>query len=177
MRERPNRHAWKACEVKASVGSNPTPSAVDFQFAMGLALDEARHAIGHGDVPVGAVILRSGEVIAARHNEREVSGDPTAHAEILVLRDAAKRIGGWNLKGCELIVTVEPCAMCAGAALAARIDAVIFGTSQIRYGAAGSVYNLLSDPRLMHEAQVISGVCAEECAQLMEEFFRSRRGV
>lgn len=145
---------------------------------MGRALDEARRAMAHGDVPVGAVVARTtdGTVLAARHNEREVAHDPTAHAEILALRDASQMTGAWRLDGCTLIVTVEPCPMCAGAAVAARLDAVAFGAADPKAGALGSLYQLGADPRFNHELVVVDGVRAHECAALISEFFRSRRG-
>jgi tRNA(adenine34) deaminase len=145
---------------------------------MGRALDEARRAMAHGDVPVGAVVARTadGTVLATRHNEREVAHDPTAHAEILALRDAAQVTGAWRLDGCTLIVTVEPCPMCAGAAVAARLDVVAFGAADPKAGALGSLYQLGADPRFNHELVVVDGVRAHECAALISEFFRSRRG-
>lgn len=143
---------------------------------MGLALDEAAAATRHGDVPVGAVVLRDGEVIASRHNERERSGDPTAHAEVLALRDAAEVAGSWRLDGTTLVVTLEPCPMCAGALVAARVDAVVFGAADPKAGACGSLYNLCADPRLNHEAEVVAGVRADEAAALLADFFRQRRG-
>jgi tRNA(adenine34) deaminase len=143
---------------------------------MGLALDEAAAATRHGDVPVGAVVLRDGEVIASRHNERERSGDPTAHAEVLALRDAAEVVGSWRLDGTTLVVTLEPCPMCAGALVAARVDAVVFGAADPKAGACGSLYNLCADPRLNHEAEVVAGVRADEAAALLADFFRQRRG-
>src|SRR5690606_10284343 len=134
---------------------------------MGLALEEADAALAHGDVPVGAVVLRDGEVIARRHNERQATGDPTAHAEILALRDAAAVVGGWRLTGTTLVVTLEPCPMCAGALVAARVDRVVFGAADPRAGACGSLYNLCADPRLNHEVEVVAGVRAEEGAALL----------
>jgi tRNA(adenine34) deaminase len=144
---------------------------------MELALEAARDATEHGDVPVGAVVARTdtGAVLARRHNEREATGDPTAHAEVLALRDAARSCGSWRLTGCALIVTIEPCPMCAGAAVAARIDTLAFGASDVKAGAAGSLYNLAADPRLNHEIEVIDGVCADESAALLSEFFATRR--
>jgi tRNA(adenine34) deaminase len=144
--------------------------------AMGAALDEARLALPHGDVPVGAVVVVGGEIVARRHNERELSGDPTAHAEILALRDAADQAGQWRLDQATLVVTLEPCPMCAGAAWAARIDRIVFGADDPRAGATGSLYNLAADPRLNHEAEVTSGVRADECASLLTEFFADQRG-
>ncbi|MGH9033622.1 MAG: nucleoside deaminase [Acidimicrobiia bacterium] len=145
---------------------------------MDLALDEARAALGHDDVPVGAVVARldSGDVIARRHNEREVAHDPTAHAEVLALRDAAAALGTWRLDGCALVVTIEPCPMCAGAALSARLGLVAFGAADPKAGACGSLYNLPADPRLNHEIKVVDGVRATEAAALLADFFASRRG-
>jgi tRNA(adenine34) deaminase len=145
---------------------------------MQLALDEARAAPTHGDVPVGALVFRTdtGEVLARRHNEREAAGDPTAHAEVLALRDAARARGSWRLDGCGLVVTIEPCPMCAGAAVAARMDTLVFGAADPKAGAAGSLYNLAADPRLNHEIEVIDGVHAGEAAALLFEFFAARRG-
>jgi tRNA(adenine34) deaminase len=148
---------------------------VDLDAAMELALDEAALAVAHGDVPVGAVVLRDGEVIAQRHNERERTGDPTAHAELLALRDAAEVVGSWRLEGTTLVVTLEPCPMCAGALVAARLDQVVFGATDPKTGACGSLYNLAVDPRLNHEVEVVSGVRAEEAALLLTGFFEERR--
>jgi tRNA(adenine34) deaminase len=144
---------------------------------MGQALDEARAAAEHHDVPIGAVVadIATGAVIARRHNERESAADPTAHAEILALRDAAATRGSWRLDGCALVVTLEPCPMCAGAALAARIDTVIFGAPDPKAGAMGSLYNLGADPRLNHEVDVIGDVRSEESAALLSAFFAARR--
>ena len=142
---------------------------------MGLALEEATTATAHGDVPVGAVVLRDGEVIAQRHNERERTGDPSAHAEILALRDAAVVVGSWRLSGTTLVVTLEPCPMCAGALVAARVDQVVFGAADPKAGACGSLYNLCVDPRLNHEVEVVPGVRAEESAALLTGFFGDRR--
>jgi tRNA(adenine34) deaminase len=149
---------------------------VDLDAAMGLALEEATAATAHGDVPVGAVVLRDGEVIAQRHNERERTGDPSAHAEILALRDAAVVVGSWRLSGTTLVVTLEPCPMCAGALVAARVDQVVFGAADPKAGACGSLYNLCVDPRLNHELEVVPGVRAEEAAALLTGFFGERRG-
>ena len=129
---------------------------------MRLALDEATAAAGHDDVPVGAVVLHDGQVIARRHNERERQGDPTAHAELLALRDAAAVLGGWRLDGTTLVVTLEPCPMCAGALVAGRVGRLVFGAADPRAGACGSVYNLCTDPRLNHELPVTAGVLADE---------------
>jgi tRNA(adenine34) deaminase len=148
---------------------------VDLDAAMILALDEAAEAIGHDDVPVGALVLRDGEVIARRHNERERTGDPTAHAEVLALRDAAATVGSWRLEGTTLVVTLEPCPMCAGAAVAARVDRVVFGAADPKAGACGSLHNLCADPRLNHEAEVVRGVRAREASDLLSAFFAGRR--
>jgi len=149
---------------------------VDDHAAMGLALDEAAAAVAHGDVPVGAVVLGPGlEVVARRHNERERAGDPTAHAEVLALRDAAVAVGDRRLRDATLVVTLEPCPMCAGAAWAAQVERIVFGAADPRAGATGSLYNLGADPRLNAEFLVVPGVLAGEAATLLEEFFRSRR--
>ena len=142
---------------------------------MDLALSEARQAALDGEVPVGAVALVAGMVVAARHNERENSGDPTAHAEILALRDAATSVGGWRLSEVTLVVTLEPCPMCAGALLAARVRRVVFGATDPRAGACGTLYNLCADPRLNHEVDVTGGVAAAACRDLLTSFFALRR--
>ena len=142
---------------------------------MTLALDEAAQAIRHGDVPVGAVVLRDGEVIAQRHNERELTGDPTAHAELLALRDAAEVVGSWRLDNLTLVATLEPCAMCAGAAMNARVARVVFGATDPKAGACGSLYNLCVDARLNHEAEVVPGIRADEASRLLTAFFSERR--
>ena len=143
--------------------------------AMHTALAEATAAAHHGDVPVGAVVLAGGDVIARRHNERELRGDPTAHAEVLALRDAAAALGTWRLDGATLVVTLEPCPMCAGAAQAARVARIVFGAADGKAGACGSLYNLAADPRLHHEMDVTGGVLADEAAGLLQEFFAARR--
>ena len=143
--------------------------------AMALALLEAAAATAHGDVPVGAVVLLDGAVVSQRHNEREHTNDPTAHAEVLALRDAASVLGEWRLSDATLVVTLEPCPMCAGAMLAARIGRVVFGAADPKAGACGSLYNLCTDPRLNHEIAVTHGVMAEECAALLTEFFAPKR--
>jgi tRNA(adenine34) deaminase len=144
---------------------------------MGIALDEARTAAEHGDVPVGAVVvaLDTGAIVARRHNERELTGDPTAHAEILALRDAAAAAGTWRLDGHALVVTLEPCPMCAGAALAARLDVVVQGAADPKAGALGSLYHLGADPRLNHELTGVDGLRADECAAVLTDFFAARR--
>jgi tRNA(adenine34) deaminase len=145
---------------------------------MGRALAEAAAAAEHGDVPVGAVVVHHerGEVIAARHNERELTGDPTAHAEVLALRDAAEALGTWRLDGCTLVVTLEPCPMCAGACVNARVGSIVFGAADPKAGATGSLYHLTADPRLNHEVPVVPGVRAGEAAALLTGFFADRRG-
>ena len=143
---------------------------------MELALAEARLAPAHGDVPVGAAVWHDGEVIARRHNERERTDDPTAHAEILAVRDAAARLGDWRLDGSTVAVTLEPCPMCAGALQQARVGRVVYGADDPKAGALGSLYNLGADPRLNHEFEVVPGVRAGECAALLQEFFSDLRG-
>jgi tRNA(adenine34) deaminase len=142
---------------------------------MGVALEEATAAAGHGDVPIGAVALIDGEVVARRHNEREATNDPTAHAELLCLRDAAAARGTWRLDGLTLVVTLEPCPMCAGALWAARVARVVYGAADPKAGATGSLYNLCADPRLNHEVEVVHGVRADEAAALLQAFFAERR--
>jgi tRNA(adenine34) deaminase len=144
------------------------------------ALAEAHRALDHGDVPVGAIVVRldgavDAEPLAVAHNARERDHDPTAHAEVLALRDAATALGRWRLDDCALVVTLEPCTMCAGAALHSRIGAVVFGAYDLRFGALGSRYHLLADPRLNHQAPVVGGVHADESSELLESFFRQRR--
>jgi tRNA(adenine34) deaminase len=142
--------------------------------AMGLALREARRAAG--DVPVGAVVLDpSGRLAGAGRNERERTGDPTAHAEILALRQAAARLGEWRLTGCTLVVTLEPCTMCAGAAVLARVERIVYGAIDPKAGAVGSLWDVVRDRRLNHRPEVIAGVLAEECGALLTEFFARRR--
>ena len=142
---------------------------------MRLALDEAATAAEHGDVPIGAVALVDGEVVARRHNERERTGDPTAHAELLCLRDAAAARGTWRLDGVTLVVTLEPCPMCAGALWAARLDRLVYGAADPKAGATGSLYNLCADPRLNHEVVVTHGILADESTALLQAFFAERR--
>lgn len=142
---------------------------------MRLALNEARAARDHGDVPVGAVVVKDGEVLAGGHNERELRKDPTAHAEILVLQRAAQKLGRWRLDDVDLYVTVEPCPMCAGAIVWARIKRLVYGAPDEKAGAAYSLYNIVQDPRLNHECAVTAGVMAEECAGILQAFFRRKR--
>jgi tRNA(adenine34) deaminase len=142
---------------------------------MRLALAEAERAVAHDDVPIGAVIAREGEVLAAARNERELRSDPTAHAEVLALRAAAAALGGWRVPGATLYVTLEPCAMCAGAIVLARVPRVVYAAPDPKAGAAGSVLDVLGEPRLNHRPQVVSGVLAEEAAELLRRFFAVRR--
>ncbi|MGO4298687.1 tRNA adenosine(34) deaminase TadA [Leifsonia sp. RAF41] len=140
------------------------------------ALDDARLAFGTGDVPVAALVIdEHGQVIGTGRNERELRHDPTAHAEVLALREAAATRDDWHLEGCTLVVTLEPCVMCAGAVLAARVPTVVFGAWDEKAGAAGSVYDVLRDRRLNHQVQVFAGVLAEECGEVLLDFFRAKR--
>ncbi|MFD5797519.1 tRNA adenosine(34) deaminase TadA [Streptomyces diastatochromogenes] len=143
---------------------------------MRLALDEAELAVRGGDVPVGAVVLSPDgtTVLGAGHNEREATGDPTAHAEVLAIRQAATRLGEWRLSGCTLVVTLEPCTMCAGALVQSRVDRVVYGARDDKAGAAGSLWDVVRDRRLNHRPEVIEGVLAEDCARILTEFFRGR---
>ncbi|MFJ4811073.1 tRNA adenosine(34) deaminase TadA [Streptomyces longwoodensis] len=143
---------------------------------MRLALDEAQLAVRGGDVPVGAVVLSpDGEsVLAVGHNEREAVGDPTAHAEVIAVRRAAARLGEWRLTGCTLVVTLEPCTMCAGAIVQSRVDRVVYGARDEKAGAAGSLWDVVRDRRLNHRPEVIEGVLADDCARLLTDFFRDR---
>jgi tRNA(adenine34) deaminase len=146
-----------------------------WRAAMRLALDEAGRAVEGGDVPVGAVVLGAdGSVLATGHNEREATGDPTAHAEVLALRRAATALGEWRLSGCTLVVTLEPCTMCAGALQQSRVDRVVYGARDDKAGATGSLWDLVRDRRLNHRPEVIEGVLADECARLLTDFFRTR---
>lgn len=148
----------------------------DLERWMRLALEQAVLATAHGDVPVGAVVLDpGGQVLARAHNERELTGDPTAHAEVLALRAAAAALGGWRLPGCTLVVTLEPCVMCAGAIVLSRVGTVVYGAPDAKAGAAGSLWDLLRDRRLNVRPQVHSGVLAQESAGLLREFFQTRR--
>jgi tRNA(adenine34) deaminase len=142
---------------------------------MRLALEEARSAAAGGDVPVGAVIVRGDEILAKAGNAREREQDPTAHAEILALRQASRAIGSWHLEGCALVVTLEPCAMCAGAVVLARLDRLVFGARDPKAGFAGSLGDLVRDGRLNHEVDVTVGVLAEECGEILRAFFAERR--
>jgi tRNA(adenine34) deaminase len=142
---------------------------------MALAIAEAKRALDHGDVPVGAVVVRDGTLLASRHNERELSGDPTAHAEVLALRDAAEVVGSWRLDGCTMVVTLEPCVMCGGALVNARLDRLVYGAADMAAGACLSLYNVCDDPRLNHRLDVEAGVEADACAALLTDFFAEQR--
>jgi tRNA(adenine34) deaminase len=152
----------------------PTFSELDREL-MVIAREEARAAQAHDDVPIGAVIAVGDRVIARRHNERELTGDPTAHAEVLALRDAAAVLGRWRFDGATMVVTIEPCVMCAGAAHQARLSRVVFGAFDLKAGALGSLYNVGVDARLNHEFAVDGGLMAEECAALVSDFFTRLR--
>ena len=148
----------------------------DWVDPMRAALDEARSAPGTGDVPIGAVVVDTdGTVIGRGRNEREADGDPTAHAEILALREAAAHRGEWRLDGCTLVVTLEPCTMCAGATVLSRVDRLVFGAYDDKAGAVGSLWDVVRDRRLNHRPEVIAGVLADECTFLLQEFFASHR--
>jgi tRNA(adenine34) deaminase len=144
-------------------------------YFMRLALREAERALEHGDVPIGAVLVREGEVIVAAHNERELRQDPTAHAEILALRAAAKAAGSWRVLDAVMYVTLEPCAMCAGAIVLARLPRVVYGASDPKAGACGSVLDVLGERRLNHRPELAGGLLAQECGELLTGFFASRR--
>jgi tRNA(adenine34) deaminase len=148
---------------------------IDDDAAMALALDEARRAGERGEVPVGAVVLVDGRVVSQAGNRRERDGDPTAHAEVLALRAAAAAMGSWRLDGASLVVTLEPCPMCAGALLSARVERVVFGAANTENGACGTLYNLCVDPRLNHEVVVVHGVQAAAASALLDDFFAARR--
>jgi tRNA(adenine34) deaminase len=149
---------------------------MDDERWMRLALALAASAPAHDDVPIGAVLVSAGEVLAEAANEREVRADPTAHAEILALREGAERLGGWRLPETTLYVTLEPCAMCAGAIVLARVPRVVYAAPDPKAGAAGSVLDVLGEPRLNHRPEVVAGVLAEEASELLRGFFRGRRG-
>ena len=144
--------------------------------AMGEALAEARMAPAHGDVPIGALVLdAAGNVVARAHNERELTGDPTAHAEVLALRRAAEALESWRLEEHTLVVTLEPCTMCAGAIVLSRVDRVVFGAYDPKAGAVGSLWDVVRDPRLNHRPDVVGGIAEAECAALLAEFFAGHR--
>jgi tRNA(adenine34) deaminase len=142
---------------------------------MAIALEEARRAMDDGEVPVGAVVVCNGEVIARAYNLREGLQDPAAHAEMLALREAARKLGRWRLTGATLYVTLEPCAMCAGALVLARIDRLVYGCNDPKAGACGSIFDIVREPRLNHRMEVLCGVLEEECRSALKEFFANRR--
>lgn len=150
---------------------------MDHVFYMKKALRQARVAARKGEVPVGAIVVKGVVVIARAHNLRESRRDPTAHAELIVLQRAAKKLGGWRLTGCTLYVTLEPCPMCAGAAIVSRLEAVVYGASDPKAGCCGTLYDLPEDARFNHRCGITGGVLAEECAQLLSDFFKDRRNV
>jgi tRNA(adenine34) deaminase len=152
-----------------------TDAPIDDHMAMGVALDQARAAAAAGEVPVGAVVLVDGQIVAARRNEREGSGDPTAHAEVLAIRDAATALGDRRLRDATLVVTLEPCPLCAGAVWAAQVGRVVFGAADLKAGAMGSLYNVAVDQRLNHTTEVVAGIRADEAAELLTSFFAARR--
>lgn len=147
----------------------------DDEAWMRLALEEARLAASSGDVPVGAVIVRDGAVIGRGRNRREQDNDPTAHAEVMAIRQAAAAVGAWRLTGCTLYVTIEPCPMCAGALVLARIDRLVYGAADPKTGAAGSLWNIVQDRRLNHRLEITAGVLEPECRDLIRSFFQQRR--
>jgi tRNA(adenine34) deaminase len=153
----------------------PSSRIVADDAYIGLAIAQARAALEHDDVPIGCVVVHDGEVIGRGHNEREARQDPTAHAEILALRQAAAAVGSWRVLDATLYVTLEPCAMCAGAIVLARVPRVVYGCADPKAGAAGSVLDVLAEPRLNHRPEVVGGVREAECAELLREFFRARR--
>ena len=142
---------------------------------MRLAIREALQALDHDDVPIGAVVVHNGEVIGTGHNERELREDPTAHAELIALREAARTLGSWRVLDSVIYITLEPCAMCAGAIVLARLPRVVFGARDPKAGAAGSVLDVLAEPRLNHRPELVAGVRAEECSELLRVFFAARR--
>jgi tRNA(adenine34) deaminase len=149
--------------------------ASNLEAGMAVALEEARAAEAHGDVPIGAAIFRDGELISRAGNERELRRDPTAHAEVLAIRAAAEALGGWRLPGTALFVTLEPCAMCAGAIVLARVPLVVYGAPDPKGGACGTVFDVLAEPALNHRPEVVAGIGREESAALLQSFFASRR--
>ena len=157
------------------MGSAPDSPQLSDHECMGLAIEQARLAGDQGEVPIGAVVVIDGRVVSRRHNERERTQDPTAHAELLAVRDAAATIGSWRLENATVFVTLEPCAMCAGAMVNARVGRVVFGARSLDNGACGSLYQLGSDPRLNHEFETVVDVRADECGQLLSTYFAGLR--
>jgi tRNA(adenine34) deaminase len=147
----------------------------DCEPFMRAALEQAKLAQAAGDVPIGAVVVRDGRIVAAAYNRRIIDADPTAHAEMLAIRAAARAIGDWRLTGCTMVVTIEPCCMCAGAIVLSRIDRLVYGSADPKAGAVGSLYNICADERLNHRLPVISGVLAEDCQDLLRRFFQDQR--
>jgi tRNA(adenine34) deaminase len=169
------RPSVPASQVAPNGAGDADPTAGTDHWAMGLALEQAQLAGAAGEVPIGAVVVVDGKVVAAAHNRREATGDPTGHAEILALRAAGEALGTWRLDGATLVVTLEPCPMCAGAAVAARLGRIVYGAADAKAGAVGSLYNLAADPRLNHEIAWRHGVRSDECANVLTEFFADRR--
>jgi tRNA(adenine34) deaminase len=155
--------------------SAPPAEAARYRAFMEAALAEARAAAAHGDVPVGCVVVRDDRIIARGRNRREADRDPTAHAEILALREAARAVGAWRLTGCTVVVTVEPCPMCAGALVLARVDRLVYGCADPKAGACGSLYDLVRDGRLNHRVAVTAGILEDDCGTLLRTFFQARR--
>ena len=150
---------------------------MDPEFLIRAAIEQAMLAEAGGDVPIGAVIAREGRIIAAAHNRRIIDADPTAHAELLAIGAAAEAIGDWRLTGCTLAVTLEPCCMCAGAIVLARIDRIVYGAADPKAGAVRTLYEICSDPRLNHQVEIVEGILADECGGLLTGFFRKQRGM
>lgn len=150
--------------------------SMTYEELIRIALEEAHRAAQLGEIPVGAVVALNGKILARAHNFREATSDPSAHAEIVALREAGERLGTWRLEGTTVAVTLEPCAMCAGALVNARVRTLVYGCPDPNAGAALSLYNIVQDPRLNHELEVVSGVLARECAAILEQFFEVRRG-
>lgn len=148
-----------------------------YDAAMGQAIEQARAAEALGDVPIGAVVLAGERIIARAHNRRIVDADPTAHAEMLAIGAAAEALGDWRLTGCTLVVTLEPCCMCAGAIVLARLERVVYGAPDNKAGAVRTLYNICDDPRLNHQVEIVAGVRAEQCGQLLTDFFRAQRAM
>lgn len=147
----------------------------DHEKFMRAAMEEAAKAAAIGEVPIGAVVVQNGEIVGRGYNLRETQKDPTLHAEMIAIREASNRLGGWRLIGCTLYVTLEPCPMCAGAIVQSRVEGVVFGARDPKAGCAGTLMNLLEEPRFNHQVPVLEGVLADECAQLLKDFFRGLR--
>lgn len=167
-----SRNLGNSLQADNACGSSP--SASDEKF-MRMALDEAAAAAAEEEVPIGAVVVHDGKVIAAAHNRREIDNDPSAHAEFLALQEASRVLSRWRLTGCTVYVTLEPCLMCAGLMVNARVDRCVFGAADPKGGAAGTLYDVSCDPRLNHTFQVTSGVLADEAAAQLKDFFKARR--